>query len=332
MTEPESLRPAWQRWIVRHLFLYLALLAGISVAVAVLAAREDLALAVRRFPPALALVVLALSVLNYALRFVKWDRLLADSSIHIDRASSARIYFACLSMVVTPARLGELYKLVFLRRLHGVPASRSLPPLVLERATDALGLLALAAAQPFSGPLRLVGVLGAGVLLVGLAAALAAPAPRRLILAGTARLPFLRSRTAQIGGLLEGHARLLVPASFAPNLGLSILSWWAECVGLWVICHGLGAAVGLGAATWIYAAATLLGNLTFLPGGLGGTELALKTFLERAGTASAAATGATLLVRAATLWFAVALGLIVTLVARRRLHWSEVREEAARPE
>jgi hypothetical protein len=38
---------------------------------------------------------------------------------------------------------------------------------------------------------------------------------------------------------------------------------------------------------------------------------------------------ATLLIRAATLWFAVLLGLTVTLLGRRRLHWSEVREEAA---
>ena len=48
------------------------------------------------------------------------------------------------------------------------------------------------------------------------------------------------------------------------------------------------------------------------------------------GVAVQVALPATLLVRAATLWFAVLLGLTVTLIGRRRLHWSEVREEAAR--
>jgi uncharacterized membrane protein YbhN (UPF0104 family) len=330
MVPPQSTRPFWQRWIIRHLFLYLALIGGVSVGVAVLAARDDLVAALRGFPPVIGVLVLSLSVVNYAIRFLKWDRLLSDARIEVPRAASARIYFACLAMVVTPARLGELYKLVFLRRLHAVPAARSLPPLVLERATDALGLLALCAAQPFAGPMRAVGVLGAGAALVALAAALASPHPRKLLLSLAGRLPVLRSRTDRIAELVDGHARLLAPRSFAPNIALSILAWWAEAIGLWLICRGLAETLAVGQATWIYSASTLLGNLTFLPGGLGGTEIALKMFLEGAGVTDSAAMGATLLVRAATLWFAVGLGLLVTLGARRHLHWSEVREEAAR--
>jgi uncharacterized membrane protein YbhN (UPF0104 family) len=322
-------RPAWQRWIIRHLFLYLAVIAGASVLVSILIARDDLQNAIQGLRVPLAGLVLGLTVVNYALRFLKWDRLLKDSSIQIDRVSSAWIYFACLAMVVTPARLGELYKLVFLRRLHGIGPSRSLPPLVLERATDVLALLALCAAQPFSGPLRVAGVVVAAALMVAFGALLAAPGTRRPLLGALTSLPGLRSRSDRIAALVDGHARLLVPSSLAPNLALSILAWWAECIGLWLICRGLGSAPGLGDATWIYSASTILGNLTFLPGGLGGTEFALKTLLEGAGVLAAVALPATLLVRAATLWFAVFLGLTVTLAGRRRLRWRDVRDEVA---
>jgi uncharacterized protein (TIRG00374 family) len=324
-----SARPAWQRWIIRHLFVYLAIIAGASVLVSILVAREDLQAAIQGFPPSLAALVLGLTVLNYSLRFIKWDRLLTDSSIHIERVSSAWIYFACLAMVVTPARLGELYKLVFLRRLHGIGPARSLPPLILERATDVLALLALCAAQFVSGPLRVGAVVGAAILMIAFGALLASPGTRRPILSMLTALPGLRSRSSRIAELVDGHARLLVPSSLGPNLFLSILAWWAECVGLWLICRGLGSAPGIGDATWIYSASTLLGNLTFLPGGLGGTELALKTLLEGAGVIAAVALPATLLIRAATLWFAVFLGLTVTMLGRRRLRWNEVREEAA---
>ena len=281
------------------------------------------------FPIRLGFAVLGLSSLNYAIRFLKWDRLLVDSSIRIDRRPGALLYFACLAMVVTPARLGELYKLVFLRRLHGIQTSRSIPPLVLERATDALALLALAAAQPFVGTYRVAGVAAAAIVLVGIAALMAAPATRRPIVALAVRLPILRAHQDRIEELLERHAILLRMQSFAPNLALSIVAWLAECLGLWVICYGLGQPISFGDATWIYAASTLLGNLTFLPGGLGGTEIALKTLLGSAGVASGPALAATLLVRGATLWFAVFLGLSVTLFGRRRLHWQEIREEAA---
>jgi uncharacterized membrane protein YbhN (UPF0104 family) len=178
--------------------------------------------------------------------------------------------------------------------------------------------------------MRAVGIVGAAALMLLFGAALATPTTRRPVLAALTALPFLRSRAGRIEELLDGHARLLVPRSLAPNLGLSILAWWAECTGLWLICRGLGSAPSIGDATWIYSASTLLGNLTFLPGGLGGTEFALKSLLEGVGVADQVALPATLLVRAATLWFAVLLGLTVTLIGRRRLHWSEVREEAAR--
>ena len=56
---------------------------------------------------------------------------------------------------------------------------------------------------------------------------------------------------------------------------------------------------------------------------------AAMTGLEGLGMAGGAALAATLIVRAATLWFAVAIGLAVTVAARRHLHWSEVRDEAA---
>jgi uncharacterized protein (TIRG00374 family) len=329
MSSNPTRRPRWQRWIIRHLFLYLAIVAGISVAVSILLARDELAQAIEGFPLLTGVAVLSLSTLNYAIRFAKWDRLLADSAIRIPRGSSARIYFACLSMVVTPARLGELYKLVFLRRLHGISASRSLPPLILERATDVLALVALCAAQPFAGPTRFAAVAGAAVLLVGLGAVLAAPGTRKPLIHVAARLPLLRTRAGRVEELIDGHARLLVPRSLAPNLALSILAWWAECIGLWLICRGLGASLAIGDATWIYAFGTLVGNLTFLPGGLGGTEFALKTLLERAGVAGSAAVPATLLVRGATLWFAVLLGLTVTLIGRKHLHWSEVQADAA---
>ena len=43
MSTPDSERPAWQRWIIRHLFLYLAIIAGVTVTVSILAARDEIA-------------------------------------------------------------------------------------------------------------------------------------------------------------------------------------------------------------------------------------------------------------------------------------------------
>jgi len=56
---------------------------------------------------------------------------------------------------------------------------------------------------------------------------------------------------------------------------------------------------------------TVLGALAATPGGLGATEASLVALSQRLlGVAAAPATAAALLVRFATLWFGVAIGLV----------------------
>jgi uncharacterized protein (TIRG00374 family) len=71
----------------------------------------------------------------------------------------------------------------------------------------------------------------------------------------------------------------------------------------------------------IYAGTTIAGALSFLPGGLGVTEgtMAMLLVSGSARLDRSTALDATLLTRFATLWFAVALGLVCLAIARRRV-------------
>src|SRR5262249_28032523 len=87
--------------------------------------------------------------------------------------------------------------------------------------------------------------------------------------------------------------------------------------------HGFpGARIGLQGATFVYAATTVAGALSFLPGGLGMTEAGMLALLLRLGSGidRGTAAAATFVTRAATLWFAGALGLPALLVYARRKH------------
>lgn len=321
-------RTRLRAWVDRHLFLYLAALVGLALLFSVVFAREDLGAALARLDARWVGPVLLLSLLNYLLRFAKWQFLLGRAGTSVPWGSSARIFFSCFTMVVTPARLGELYKLLFLRRLHSISFARGLPVLLVERLGDGVAVLALGslALPPPWGPLAAVGVLGGSMVAGGLLGRPGA-VPRLGRVLG--RLPGLRDRSPRVLEFLEHNRRLLVPASLGPSLILSLGAWWSECVGLWALHRGLGAPLDLLDATWVYALATAVGNLSFLPGGLGSTELSLFGFLRSLDIGQAAATASTLLVRAATLWFAVAIGVAVALLSRRQLRWDEIRREGA---
>jgi uncharacterized membrane protein YbhN (UPF0104 family) len=72
-------------------------------------------------------------------------------------------------------------------------------------------------------------------------------------------------------------------------------------------------------ATLIYPTATHAGALTPLPGGLGVTETLIQQQLVRlAGVGASAATASMLMVRLATLWWAVAVGFLALGVLKLR--------------
>jgi uncharacterized protein (TIRG00374 family) len=78
--------------------------------------------------------------------------------------------------------------------------------------------------------------------------------------------------------------------------------------------------VNVEAATFIYATMTIVGALSFLPGGLGVTEAGMLGLLGKLGTGTGrgVAAAATFVTRLCTLWFAVAAGLAALVLFARR--------------
>ncbi len=116
----------------------------------------------------------------------------------------------------------------------------------------------------------------------------------------------------------------------APTL-LSIASWSLEALSLWVILIGLGTDPGVSVSVFVYATSTLAGALIPVPGGLGITEGSLEQQLTHLGHVPlAAATSGMLLIRIATLWYAVLLGFLALGMLRRK--FPRLLSESAEPE
>jgi uncharacterized protein (TIRG00374 family) len=98
-----------------------------------------------------------------------------------------------------------------------------------------------------------------------------------------------------------------------------VVAWGAEGVALYVLLVGFGQSVPLPLAVFFYATATLAGALVPIPGGLGLVEGMLRESLLRlGGVEQGAATASMILVRLATLWWAVVVGFIALFLLRLR--------------
>lgn len=265
---------------------------------------------------------LGLSLVNYLIRFLRWQLYLRWQDVAVPRGSSFVVFGAGLSLSITPAKLGELVKSYLLRELHGIPATRTAPIVIAERVTDLLALLALAVVGVALDRVDTSLVIVAGGLIALGLVLLAWPRPTTALIDLVTVPRALRRFRAPLREVYGGIATLCRPGRLAVATGMALPAWGAECVGFALICNAFpGAEVALPVAIVIYAATTIAGALSFLPGGLGVTEGAMTILLVSSATHidHPTALDATLLTRLATLWFAVVLGLGFLAVARRRI-------------
>jgi uncharacterized protein (TIRG00374 family) len=270
--------------------------------------------------------ILGLTLLNYLLRLLKWGyylRLIGAGSV--PPLESAGIFFSGLAMTITPGKVGEWLKSYLLSQRHGVPFAVSAPIILAERLTDGVAMLLLALGGLF--------VYGYGrelIVLIALAAVglVLFTQVRALPLALLARLegmPVVGSRIHHLHAFYESAHRLFRPAALLLAIGLGLISWGGECVAFYLVLVGLGVAPApelLLQAAFVLAVSTLVGSVSMLPGGLAVAEGSIAGLLLLLGITDqpAVAAAATLLIRFATLWFGVLVGIAaLTAISRREV-------------
>jgi uncharacterized protein (TIRG00374 family) len=265
------------------------------------------------FPLPLLLAALSLAALNFLLRFLRWSYYLRVLRIRVPWGVSGLIFLAGLSLSITPGKVGELLKSYLLRDRVGVPVPASVPVVVMERVTDVVSVVLLG----LVGVLLLPPLVAYGLLAVLLVCALGTLVLTSRHSDGLLRLPFIRRWQAELRTSREGLRQLTGPRPLLVAILLGGLAWLSEGVALWVILQGLDAPVDLRWALPIYAAATLVGAASALPGGLLGTEGSMVALLQQTGIDRGAASTGTLLVRLVTLWFAVLVGMVALACLHR---------------
>jgi uncharacterized protein (TIRG00374 family) len=270
-------------------------------------------------------IACALAFSNYLLRFLKWEYYLARLDIRgIPKFDSLLVFLSGFVLTITPGKVGEVFKSLILFQLKKIPIERTAPIVIAERVTDLIGIITIIAigSASFAGGLIWAGFGAATVL--ALLVFIAFPAVSTPFVQLLPRLPGPLGRAGKrlapkINEALGGLRTIVAPAQLVWPTLLSIAAWSLEGVGLWVILRGFGEFSSLTRTMFFYSTATLAGALVPVPGGLGVTEKLLEEQMSRLGGVPAAtATASMILIRFATLWFAVAVGFAALAILRKR--------------
>ncbi|MFC7229671.1 flippase-like domain-containing protein [Salinirubellus salinus] len=298
------------RWsIPSNVWYAVALVMVVSLALTVYADVGEVVRVLGRYQWWLLPLAMGLTLTNQALRFVKWEYLLRELDIDVPLLGSLGVFTSALVMILTPGKLGDFWKSWLLRDDHGVPISRSSPVVAVERLTDLVGVICLALLGVYTFGRSVVLTVGLlGTLFVGVALLRHRPTCERLFdLLG--RIPRVGDHVGSVRRTYENSYELLRADVLTVTIGLSVVSWFCECLGLWLILSGFGVDPGILASAFVFALSSILGALSLLPGGIGATEGSMTLLLVELDVSRSVAVGATLLTRAVTLWFSAGLAL-----------------------
>lgn len=293
------------------LWLTAVLSVGVFLALFLLGDASEVAGAISDVDVSTLLAVFGLVTVGYLVRFAKWAYYLRELDVRVPLRSSALAFFCGLMLVVTPGKLGEVWKAWFLRDLEGVDVSPITAVVGAERVTDLLALTGLASLGVLlydrSATLLavVVGVFLGGLLLIQWRSACLSLIER------SRAVPVIGGYADEIESFYEGSYALFRPRPLVVATAISLLAWGLEGVALWLVLENLGTAASVVEGLFVFGLGSVVGALSLLPGGLAATEASMVGALLALGYTRPVAAAATLVIRVGTLWYGALLGVTV---------------------
>ena len=270
--------------------------------------------------------MMSFSFLNYIFRYFKWQYYLRRIGVHLSHVDSFSVFLAGFTLTTTPGKIGEAVKAFFVQEIDGTPIVKTIPIVVSERVTDLLSMVILAlvgfSVGVNTGDQMLTVLLLGGAVLVG-AFIIGSKTFYRKILSRITSMGPLKRFQDSCDTIEVTMTRTLSPKPMLISTAISTPGWFMECIELWIIFAVLsGEPLSLSlllVATFIHATASIIGALTFSPGGVGTYELTSTLLIGfLLGWSKTLAGAATILIRVVTLWFSVVVGFIALGIVTRR--------------
>lgn len=265
-------------------------------------------------------LALALSLMNFLLRFTRWQLFLRALGHRIPWLRSLRIFLSGFALTTTPGKTGEALKGVFLKD-YGVPFRESFGAFLAERFSDLTAVTVLAMGglwiHPGARPILFIVILLISLIIFAVQKDKWLKAAERF---ANRLLPERFAHTTQF--FLEtviAFRNCFKSSVLSGGILLGVLAWTLEAVALFALLQLLGYEINLITAIFIYGFSLVIGGITLLPGGLGGAEMTMLQLLILQEVAAPAAVAITLVIRLTSLWFSVLLGMI--MLPKKQLLW-----------
>jgi len=303
VTDDESMQSKWLRRSGSVLMAMVSIYAGATL----WAGRGGWQLALTAISLGDILTIVGLVSTGFLLRAGRWHYYIRVLQWDVPLLHSISAFVASIALTATPAKSGELAKVVLLRSQHKISLSQGAGVLLIERLGDLFAVIVLAIGG-LTLFIDLSSYVLASAIVVGVVVFLAAK--YRVVLVRVQAIPKLRNPSLRLTNMLDAVWLLMRPIPLLVGGSVALAAWSCEALAFHYLVGRLSIHSSLSISFSIYGLSTLAGALSMLPGGLGGVEAVMAFLLTRLGAPTSVATVAVVIFRLCTLWLFSLIGAI----------------------
>jgi uncharacterized protein (TIRG00374 family) len=276
----------------------------------------ELSRAMKNFRWTFLFALFALTTMNYLIRFLKWDFFLKQAGVYLNLRDNLFVFFSGLSMIITPGKVGEIWKGWLIKDINGAELSKTVPVVIVERITDVLGLAILSLFCILYYKEGIYLILALFLIFLGFLAAVKSKTISNRIISMLEHK--MRRYTENIKTMHRTFENIMELKGLIGMSFLSAFGWFFECIGMYLVIQGFKEYISITQATFIFSFASLAGAVSMIPGGLGVAEVTMSGLLQFFGLAPTTSVGVALIVRFGTLWYGAIMGMSIYLLFKKR--------------
>lgn len=259
-------------------------------------------------------LVLLLGFIERIILALRQQLFLKNIDISIPLKQSILLYFASLSMTITPAGSGQVIKSYFLKKKYGFSITKSYPVVFVERFHDLLAPLIILSTllifERIFASMTLVVILGFVSILIYVS--FRSQKLFEYLAKFLIRLPKLRQFTNNVIQSYDVFHSITSKKITIQGILLSLIAWIIDAMIAYIIFNGFDLNFGFISTTIMVFSSVLFGAISMVPGGVGLTEISLVSFLTKKGLELSFVISIIILTRFVGLWYPTILGFIST--------------------
>lgn len=246
--------------------------------------------------------------------------LLRANNIHISFKDNMIIFMAGMSLVFTPAGMGEVIKTKFLQDNHEVTIKNTIPIVMMEKFHEFLAyiiIIGIAIIVYNSLISQIALVLGISIIII-IFINLKNKKAMKFLRKYMMKIKFLRKKIENEKGFRETFSKLTSPKNMFGGWVISTTSIFFELLAIYIIFVSFDFHLNFLLVSQITLTSLLLGYISFLPNGIGVTDGSFIGLLTQNGVTISMATALVLTIRFIGLWFKTGIGVLALKILNKK--------------